>query len=66
MSVTILKEGDILIASIQEALSDNDLTDLRDGLAESIGRHEDALAALRAAWVAAPLSWRRTKAARCC
>ena len=38
MSVPILKERDVLIASIQAALSDEDLTDLRDALAESVGR----------------------------
>ncbi|PMS35590.1 rsbT antagonist protein RsbS [Trinickia symbiotica] len=38
MSVPILKQGDVLIASIQSALSDQDLIDLRDGFAEQIGR----------------------------
>ncbi len=38
MSVPILKERDVLIASIQSALSDDDLTGLRDALADSIGR----------------------------
>jgi len=38
VSVPILKERDVLIASIQAALSDEDLTDLRDALAESVGR----------------------------
>ncbi|MEX3958025.1 STAS domain-containing protein [Trinickia sp. EG282A] len=38
MSVPILKQGDVLIASIQSALSDQDLIDLRDGFAERIGR----------------------------
>ncbi|PTB18460.1 anti-anti-sigma factor [Trinickia symbiotica] len=37
MSVPILKQGDVLIASIQSALSDQDLIDLRDGFAERIG-----------------------------
>jgi rsbT antagonist protein RsbS len=36
--VPILKQGDILVASIQAALSDQDLTQLRDELAESVGR----------------------------
>jgi rsbT antagonist protein RsbS len=36
--VPILKNGDVLIASIQTALSDNDLTNLQDSLAENIGR----------------------------
>jgi rsbT antagonist protein RsbS len=38
LTVPILKQGDVLIASIQAALSDNDLTELRDALAETIGR----------------------------
>ena len=38
MSVPILKQGDILIASIQAALSDRDLDDLRDDLADRVGR----------------------------
>jgi rsbT antagonist protein RsbS len=39
MAVPILKQGRILIASIQAALSDDDLVKLRDDLAEGIGRH---------------------------
>ena len=38
MSVPILKQGDILIASIQSALSDRDLVELRDALADRVGR----------------------------
>jgi rsbT antagonist protein RsbS len=38
MSVPILKQGQVLIASIQEALTDRDLTDLKTELAERIGR----------------------------
>jgi len=38
MTVPILKQGDILIASIQAALSDRDLIDLRDDLAARVGR----------------------------
>jgi len=38
VAVPILKQGDILIASIQAALSDQDLVQLRDELAERIGR----------------------------
>jgi rsbT antagonist protein RsbS len=38
MSVPILKQGDILIASIQAALSDRDLQELKDDLAERVGR----------------------------
>src|SRR4051812_16340513 len=38
MEVPILKQGDVLIASIQAALSDQDLIGLRDSLASRIGR----------------------------
>jgi rsbT antagonist protein RsbS len=38
MAVPILKQGHILIASIQAALSDTDLITLRDELAERIGK----------------------------
>jgi rsbT antagonist protein RsbS len=38
MAVPILKQGNILIASIQAALSDKDLVQLRDELAERIGK----------------------------
>ena len=38
MRVPILKQGDVLIASIQSALSDDDLTQLRDDLATKVGR----------------------------
>lgn len=38
MPVPILKQGEILIASIQSALSDHDLVQLRDDLAERVGR----------------------------
>jgi rsbT antagonist protein RsbS len=38
MRVPILKQGDYLIASIQSALSDQDLMQLRDDLAEQTGR----------------------------
>jgi rsbT antagonist protein RsbS len=37
--VPILKQGDILIASIQAALSDEDLLQLKDGLSERVGRY---------------------------
>lgn len=37
MSVPVLKQGDVLIASIQAALSDRDLVQLRDDLSEQIG-----------------------------
>jgi rsbT antagonist protein RsbS len=36
--VPILKQGDILIASIQAALTDRDLLQLRDELADRVGR----------------------------
>ena len=38
MEVPILKQGPYLIASIQSALSDADLVELRDGLVEQVGR----------------------------
>lgn len=38
MQVPILKQGDYLIASVQAALSDADLLELRDQLAERVGR----------------------------
>jgi rsbT antagonist protein RsbS len=39
MRVPILKQGGYLIASIQSALSDEDLLQLRDDLAEQVGRY---------------------------
>ncbi len=39
MSVPILKQGAYLIASVQSALSDEDLVQLRDDLAQMVGRH---------------------------
>jgi rsbT antagonist protein RsbS len=36
--VPILKQGDVLIASIQAALTDKDLTELREELADRVGR----------------------------
>ncbi|HVM50711.1 MAG TPA: STAS domain-containing protein [Candidatus Acidoferrum sp.] len=38
MPVPILKQRDYLIASVQAALSDADLTDLRDNLSNQVGR----------------------------
>lgn len=38
MAVPILKQGDVLVASIQAALSDEDLVQLRDAFADQIGR----------------------------
>ena len=38
MAVPIMKQGDILIASMQEALSDKALVQLRDELSEQVGR----------------------------
>ena len=38
MAVPILKQGDILIASIQAALSDRDLNDLKSDLAARVGK----------------------------
>src|SRR5437867_6491768 len=37
MRVPILKQGEFLIATIQSALTDNDLLELRDELAEQVG-----------------------------
>lgn len=39
MAVPILKQSHYLIASIQSALSDSDLLQLRDDLADLVGRH---------------------------
>lgn len=39
MRVPILKQGDYVIASIQAALSDDDLEQLRDELAAHVGRY---------------------------
>jgi rsbT antagonist protein RsbS len=39
MEVPILKQGEYLIASIQSALTDADLTQLRDTLVERVGRY---------------------------
>jgi rsbT antagonist protein RsbS len=38
MPVPILKQGDVLIASIQSALTDRDLLQLKDELADKVGR----------------------------
>ena len=39
MRVPILKQRDYVIASIQSALSDEDLLELREDLVEQVGRH---------------------------
>ena len=39
MAVPILKQGDVLIASIQSALTDVDLVSLRDALVERVASH---------------------------
>ena len=39
MSVAILRQGDVLIASIQSDLSDTEVVELRQELAELVGRH---------------------------
>lgn len=39
MTVPILKQGDVLIASIQAALTDQDLIHLSDNITERVGRH---------------------------
>lgn len=38
MAVPILKQGDVLIASIQSALSDVDLVELRDALVDKVAQ----------------------------
>ena len=38
MPVPILKQGDVLIASIQAALTDQELLHLRDNLSDQVGR----------------------------
>ena len=38
MAVPIMKQGDVLIASLQEALTDRALIQLRDELSERVGR----------------------------
>jgi rsbT antagonist protein RsbS len=38
MTVPVLKQGDVLIASVQSALTDHDLLHLRDDLADKVGR----------------------------
>jgi rsbT antagonist protein RsbS len=39
LTVPILKQGDYLIATIQSALSDTGVLELRDDLVEQVGRH---------------------------
>lgn len=39
MQVPILKQGDFVIASIQSALTDDDLLQLRDALVQQVGRY---------------------------
>jgi rsbT antagonist protein RsbS len=39
MVVPILKQGDILIGSVQSALTDSDITQFRTALAEQVGRN---------------------------
>ena len=39
MHVPVLKQGDYLIASVQSVLSDADLLELRDDLADRVGRY---------------------------
>jgi rsbT antagonist protein RsbS len=39
VSVPILKQGDVLIASIQSVLSDQDLVQLREDFADRVGRY---------------------------
>jgi rsbT antagonist protein RsbS len=42
VAVPILKQADILIACVQEAMSDDDLSRLRDDLTERIGLYHSA------------------------
>ena len=42
MPVPILKQGNVLIACIQAALTDNDLRQLKDDLADQVGRFRAA------------------------
>ena len=42
MAVPILKQGNVLIACIQAALTDNDLRQLKDDLADQVGRFRAA------------------------
>jgi rsbT antagonist protein RsbS len=39
MAVPILKHGEVLIASVQTALTDSEVLELRDGLASQVGMH---------------------------
>jgi rsbT antagonist protein RsbS len=39
MAVPILKIGDVLIVSMPEALTDRDLAEMKDELADTVGRH---------------------------
>lgn len=39
MAIPVLKQGDILVASIQAELGDRDLIQLRDDLVAKVGRH---------------------------
>jgi rsbT antagonist protein RsbS len=39
MAVPILRQGDVLIASIQSSLADHEVLELRDDLAARVGRH---------------------------
>jgi rsbT antagonist protein RsbS len=37
--VPILKQGDVLIGSVQSALTDSDITDFRNSLADQVGKY---------------------------
>lgn len=39
MAVPILKQGDVLIGSVQSALTDSDITDFRNALADQVGKN---------------------------
>jgi rsbT antagonist protein RsbS len=48
MHVPVLKQGDYLIASVQSVLSDADLVELRDDLADRVGQFRSRTRTLRA------------------
>lgn len=39
MAVPILKQGDVLIGSVQSALTDSDMTEFRNTLADQVGKN---------------------------
>ena len=63
MAVPILKQGPILIASIQSALTDADVLQLQDDLVEQVGRFRLARDHRRRR--PRSTSWTRSRPARC-